>query len=85
MSRIPACANALPITAPSSPRPGCTSSDSCGLSIAGVISVAVFSGFLGSVMSTTITPNPSRGCMNTSVGNSRVESKKAQMWPVASL
>ena len=72
---MPTLAKALPMTAPSNPRPGCTSSDSWGLSIAGVVRVAVLTGFLGLVMSTTITPNPSRTCMAASVGKNRVESK----------
>ena len=43
---VPAAANALPVTAASSPRPWCTSRDSCGLSIAGLTSVVVFAGLL---------------------------------------
>ena len=71
---MPTLAKALPITAPSSPRPGWTSTDSCGLSIAGVVRVAVLTGFFGFDMSSTITPKPSRACMKVSVGNIRVES-----------
>ena len=64
------------MTAASRPRSGLTRSDSCGLSIAGVIRLAVLRGRAGFVMSRTTTPRPvplSR-LVTTSNGNIRVES-----------
>ena len=46
----------MPITATSSPRRSLSTSDSCGVCIAGVTSVVVRTGFAGSDMSTTATP-----------------------------
>ena len=56
---MPTLVNGLPSTAPSRPRFSLSSSDSCGLSIAGDVSVATLRGFLGLFMSSTTTPRPS--------------------------
>ena len=62
------------MTAASRPRPWWTSSDSCGLSIAGLTRVVVFTG-LGRVGHVDDDhAEPVARCMSTSVGNSRVES-----------
>jgi hypothetical protein len=75
-SNTPGSVAALPLTAASRPRRWFTSTDSCGVSMAAVLSVAVFRGFRGSAMSSTTTPMPSpeTSWKTESFGNSRVES-----------
>lgn len=53
---MPGAVAAVPSTAASSPRLALTSSDSCGLCMAGVASVSVRTGREGSLMSSTATP-----------------------------
>ena len=71
---MPRLVAGLPSTAARMPRLLLTSSDSCGLSMAGEVSVAVCTGLRGSVMSRAITPRPSTALKSTSRGKSRVES-----------
>ena len=51
-----------------------SSSDSWGLTIAGVCSIAVRTGWAGSLMSSTAVPVPVMPLVSTSRGNSSVES-----------
>ena len=56
------------------PRSWFTRSDSCGLSIAGEVSSAVFTGWAGLLMSSTTTPSPLAACISVSFGKNKVES-----------
>jgi hypothetical protein len=56
MSMIPTLVVRFPATAATRPRLWLTTSDSCGVSIAGVTSRAVTFGSFGFDMSTTLTP-----------------------------
>ena len=72
------------MSAASKPRAWLTRNDSCGDSIAGVVSDAVCTGCVGSFISMTKTPRPSAALVAASFGNSRVLSKKAQSCPALS-
>ena len=55
-SITPTLVDRLPATAASTPRRWLTTTDSCGVSIAGVRSLSVSTGLVGSDMSITFTP-----------------------------
>ena len=64
----------FPITAAMSPRRWLSSTDSCGVCIAGVTRFAVCRGAAGSLMSSTATPVGDSDRLNAFVGNSSVVS-----------
>ena len=63
------------MSATSRPRAAFRRSDSCGLSIAGVVRLAVCTGCAGSCMSIAYTPTPSAALAAASLGNNSVLSK----------
>ena len=64
----------LPMSATRSPRLTLRLNDSWGDTMAGVLNVAVWTGWVGSAMSRTKTPGDLVGAARVFVGKSRVES-----------